>query len=373
MKIAINTLPLYNTKVGMGKYIVELVNRVPKCNPENKYIIYLSKTNGKYFDLCGQNIIIKKVPSFFTYPFVKIVWEQLFLPFSLIINNVNLYHGTGFVLPLWKPAKIKFVVTIADMTFFTHSQYHTWFKRKYFNALIPIALKRADRILAISKNTKADIIAITKTNPEKIVTTYLGVDSMFIPKKKEEYLPVLAKYKLRQPYILYVGMLEPRKNIEGLIRSFSLLKKERKYKLVIIGKKGWMYDEIFSLVKKLHLEERIIFMGYVPDDVLPAVYSAAACFVYPSFYEGFGFPVIEAMACGCPVITSNNSSLKEISGDAALLISPTDINQIAKTLEIILKSKEEREKRKKAGLRQAKLFKWDIFAKETKKIYTELC
>lgn len=372
MRIAINTLSLYKTKVGMGKYIVELVNRVPKTDTQNEYIIYLSKENEAYFDLCASNIKIKKVPRIFTYPFVKIIWEQLFLPFSMIKNNIDLYHATGFVLPLWKPTGIKFVVTIADMTFFTHKQYHTWFKKKYFSALIPASLKKADKIFAISENTKKDIIAMAKTNSEKIVTTYLGVDPIFMPKKKEEYLPVLAKYNLEQPYILYVGMLEPRKNIVGLIRAFSLLRKERKIKLVIIGKKGWMYDEIFSLVKSLHLEEKIIFTGYVPDDVLPAIYNAATCFVYPSFYEGFGFPVIEAMACGCPVITSNNSSLKEITGDAAILIDPENVNQIAEKIELILGSQEEREKRKKAGLKQAKKFKWDAFARKTREVYKNL-
>jgi glycosyltransferase involved in cell wall biosynthesis len=369
MKIAINTLPLYKTKVGMGKYIIELVNRIPKDDPENCYVIYVSEKNEKYFDLTAKNITIKKVPDILTSPFLKIIWEQLFLPFSLIKNSVDIYHATGFVLPLWKPKKTKFVVTIADMTFFTHPQYHKWFKNSYFRVFIPISLKNADKVLAISENTKEDIVAITQTNPKKIQTVHLGVDSYFIPEQKKEYGLILAKYKIKQPYTLFVGMLEPRKNIIGLIKAFSLIEDKKGHILVIVGEKGWMYDTIFSYVNKLGLENDVLFIGYVPDHDLAALYSRATCFVYPSFYEGFGIPVIEAMACGCPVITSNNSSLKEIVGDAAILIDPYSVEQIAEKMQLLLQNKEEQQKRKDAGLKQARKYKWELFAKKTKNTY----
>ncbi len=370
MCIAINTLSLYKTKAGMGRYIVELANRVPKNDLENHYILYVSKQNKNYFDVDVKNVTIKEVAGIFAFPFLKILWEQLFLPFSLIKNKVDLYHATGFVLPFWKPKKITYIVTIADMTFFTHPQYHTWIKTVYFRVFIPPSLKKADAVLAISESTKKDIIAITKTDQEKIITTYLGVDSYFVPQKK--YQDVLKKYNIQQPYILFVGMLEPRKNIVGLLKAFSLVSDKKDHTLVIVGKKGWMYAEIFDLVKTLHLERYVLFTGYVSDEDLPAFYSGATCFVYPSFYEGFGIPIIEAMACGCPVITSNNSSLQEIAGEAAVLIDPKNVMQIAEAMQNLLKNKKEQKKRKNAGLRQAKRYKWELFANQMRETYINI-
>lgn len=369
MRIAINTLALYNIKVGMGRYIVELVNRVPKNDLENHYILYISQENEKYFDVYASNVTIKEVPRIFTFPFLKIIWEQLVLPFSLVKNKVNVYHATGFVLPLWKPKRIKYIVTIADMTFFTHAQYHIWFKNCYFRALIPTSLKRADKIIAISENTKADIVALTKTNPEKIVTTHLAADPYFVPESKEKCAIVLAKYNLQQPYILFVGMLEPRKNIFGIIEAFSMLKDKKNHILVIVGKKGWMYEEIFELVKREKLTNEVIFTGYVPDQDLPALYTAATCFLYPSFYEGFGIPIIEAMACGCPVITSNTSSLKEIAGNAAILVEPSDTSAIKKAIGEIVTNAKKRNELSIKGKRQAKKFSWQKMAEDTKELY----
>ena len=257
------------------------------------------------------------------------------------------------------------------MTFFTHPQYHQWIKTMYFRLFIPSSLKKADMVLAISENTKKDIVTIAKLNEKKIATTYLGVDSYFVPNTGKESLAVLRKWGIMQPYILFVGMLEPRKNIVGLLKAFSLLSK-KSHILVIVGKKGWMYDDIFSYVKKLRLENHVLFTGYVPDEELPALYSSATCFVYPSFYEGFGIPVIEAMACGCPVITAENSSLKEIVGNAALLVDPNNISQIAESMEKILDNKKEREAKRKAGLQQAKKYKWSIFANKTKEAYNQV-
>ncbi len=371
MKIAINTLALYKTKVGMGKYIMELVNRVPKDDLENTYLIYVSEENKPFFNISERNVSIKKVSKIWTHPFLKIFWEQLFLPISLWKNNVNIYHAPGFVLPLFKSENIKYVVTVADMTFFSHPQYHMAKKNFYFQQLIPYSLQKAEKIIVISESTRNDIIKITKINPAKIQTIHLGVDDIFEKKKKAACQHIQGKYGIKHPYILFVGMLEPRKNIEGLIKAFSSA--ERKgYRLVIVGKKGWMYESIFALIKKLNIEEEIIFTGYVPDEELPYLYSAATCFVYPSFYEGFGIPVIEAMACGCPVITSRNSSLQEIAGAAAILIDPYNVGSIKKAIESCVMDKGYCEKMVQRGFVQAKKFQWASMAKETRALYTSI-
>jgi len=374
MNIAINTLALYKTKTGMGRYIVELIGRVPKEDNQTTFFVYLSKKNKKYFDLSQENIIVKKVSWFWSFPFFKILWEQIFLPFSLWKNNIKLYHAPGFTLPLWKPNNTRFVVTIADMTFFSHPEYHTWWKVLYFQSLIPFSLKKADAIITISKNTKEDILQMQKIriSKEKIHAIPLGVDEHFTVQKEKNSMSILKKYQITTPYILFVGMLEPRKNVVGLIEAFVKISNKKMHKLVIVGKKGWKYHSIFQKVKELHLEKEVIFVGYVPDEDLPALYNTATCFVYPSFYEGFGIPVLEAMACRCPVITSKNSSLEEIGGDAAIFVNPYNIKTIKEAMELLLNDQDERKKRQNAGLLQVQKFSWTIMAKKTKEIYVSL-
>lgn len=370
MKIAINTLSLAKTKVGMGKYIAELVNSIPVSDQGNFYFIYLSEENKKYFNLSQGNIQQILVRRIWTNGLLRIFWEQLILPFSLCWNKINTYHAPGFVLPLFRVNKnTKFVVTIADMTFFSHPEHHIYWKQKYFKCMIPMSIKQADHILAISENTKKDILEMIPVNKNKIVVTYLGYDAFFSKQNKTKISAVLQKWWINFPYILFVGMLEPRKNIPSLIKAFAAIKEKRDHKLVIVGKKGWLYGEIFALVQKLKIEEQVIFTGYVPDEDLPALYSAATCFVYPSFYEGFGIPIIEAMACGCPVITSNNSSMKEIAGDAAIVVDPYNVKEIQNAIELLITDKVIRRKMEKQGVMQAKKFSWEKMISKTKEVY----
>lgn len=372
MNIAINTLSLYKTKAGMGRYIRELVNRLPALDPQHTYYLYISQKNKKYFNFEEKNVVVKTLSRFWSVHFLKLLWEQFFLPFSLWKHDIQLYHSTGFTLPFFKQKKTKYVVTIADMTFFSHPEYHLWWKVLYFRYMIPRALKKADTIITISDNTKNDILKMTNIPPEKIKTIYLGVDRQFSPLNRSVCKKIGEKYNIKTPYILFVGMLEPRKNIIGLLHAYALLKDKKGHELVIVGKKGWKCDEIFDTVKELGLQTVVRFLGYVPDEDLPALYSAATCFVYPSFYEGFGIPILEAMACGCPVITSNNSSMKEIAGNAALLIDPANKEEIKEAMELILSHKKEQQRRRRAGLLQVKKFCWETMAKQTKELYASL-
>ncbi len=353
----------------MGRYIVELTHSLPAFDPQNTYYIYVSKKNKSYFTLSEKNIVVKTISSFWCFLFFKIIWEQFFLPFSLWKNNVQLYHGTGFTLPFFKSKKMRYVVTIADMTFFSHPKYHTWWKVFYFQHMIPPTLKKADIVIAISENTKSDVMKMIKISPEKIKSIYLGVDEKFLPQQEKEYKEILKKYSIPKPYILFVGMLEPRKNLDGLLRAYAPLKERLNHHLIIVGKKGWKYEPIFETVKKLELQNHVHFLGYVPDEDVPALYSAATCFVYPSFYEGFGIPIIEAMACGCPVITSNNSSMKEIAGNAAILVDPYNITDIQNAIELLIADKAIRIKKRKEGIIQAKKFSWEKMVFKTKEVY----
>ena len=266
------------------------------------------------------------------------------------------------------------------MTFFTHSKYHLQKKIWYFRALIPSSLKKADKIIAISENTKTDITSLIPILSQKIAVIPLAADELFTTATstatKDDY-DILKKYNIQKPYLLFVGMLEPRKNIEGILCAFEEVKKEKKTSLInltliIAGKKGWMYDYIYQYVKEHGLEKKVIFTGYVPDNDLPALYRNALCFLYPSFYEGFGIPVIEAMACGCPVITSNNSSLKEIAADAALLVNPHDVSSIKNAIEQLSTNIHKRKELSLKGKKLAKKFNWQKMAEETKALYNSL-
>lgn len=375
MRIAINTLALYQTKVGMGRYIVELVNRVPVLDMENNYLIYISAENKKFFTIKSRNVILKEVPKMFTLPILKIVWEQSILPLLLVKEKINLYHAPGFVLPVLKSKKTKYVVTIADMTFFTHPEHHLQKKTYYFRALIHYSLKGADKIITISENTKNDILSLFPISPQKIRAIHLAADDIFTDRTRvvvKQENEILQKYNIQKPYLLFVGMLEPRKNITGIFHAFEMLDEQHKkeIKLVIVGEKGWMYQHIFNYVTEHKLENNVIFTGYVPDDELPVLYKNAICFLYPSFYEGFGIPIIEAMASGCPVITSNTSSLKEIAGNAAVLVEPNDTNAINKAIVEIITNKKKREELRIKGKKQAKNFSWQTMAEKTKEVYS---
>jgi glycosyltransferase involved in cell wall biosynthesis len=232
-------------------------------------------------------------------------------------------------------------------------------------------LKNVDMIITVSKSTKKDVIKCLKFPEEKIKVIYNGVDERFKPLKN--YNDVLHKYNINPPYILYIGTLEPRKNIPALIKAFYKLKKRGiRHKLVIVGKKGWKYKQIFRVVEDLNLRRDVVFTGYVSYNDLPKFYSAADLFVYPSLYEGFGLPPLEAMACGCPVITSNVSSLPEVVGDAGFIVDPSDIGGLSRTIKELLANDSLRENVIRKGLKRIKEFSWEKTAKESLKVYKEV-
>lgn len=385
MNIVINTLALNKIKAGMGNYIVNLVKEVIAADKkkENNYFIYISKRNKEYFTdaiiRIPGNVFFILVPNIFLNYLGKIFFEQCIIPLDLVRRKIDVYHSPGFSLPLLSLSnKTKNIVTIADMTFFSHSQHHMTLKNIYFRWIIPQSIKKADGVIAISESTKKDILSYIPSSQEKIRTIYLGVDQSFKKERNksmqniEEENNVLKKYGIEKDYILYVGVLEPRKNIKGLLHAFAEVKKKnKKICLVIVGKKGWKYESIFALVKELRLEADIIFTNYVIDKDLYFLYARAICFCYPSFYEGFGLPVLEAMTVGCPVITSDNSSLKEIAKDACILIDPYNKNEITCALKDIINDKKLRNELKIKGKKRANDFSWQKMAQETLCLYKE--
>lgn len=373
MKIAINTLSLNRTKAGMGNYIKNLVNVLSEIDKDNTYFVLVSERNKDFFRIRQKNFKIINLGKIVTMDLPRLFWEQISLPRFLKKNRIDVLHSPGFVMPIM--SKAKNVLTMADMTFFTHPEAHTLAKRAYFWMFMPISIKKADKIISISENTKKDILDHVKVDKKKIRTVHLAADRSFKELNKDKCRKeIKERYDVGSPFILFIGMIEPRKNLERLITAFSELKKKEnmQHKLVIVGKKGWKFDSIFKTIKKERLEQEIIFTGYVPDEDLAKFYNAADFFVYPSLYEGFGLPVLEAMACGCPVITSNVSSMPEVAGDAGLLINPESVKDIADAIKKVINDKELQKKMRKQGIKQSSRFSWKKTAEKTLRIYEEV-
>jgi glycosyltransferase involved in cell wall biosynthesis len=265
------------------------------------------------------------------------------------------------------------VVTIHDMTFFLLPQCHLFTKRLYFQRLIPECVRRANQVIAVSESTKRDAIRILGTQCEKIKVIYHGKDERFHPDRAAATSCRLrAKHGLSRRVILFVGLIEPRKNLARLIRAYGKLKSLHQDScLVLVGRLGWGYEAVLRAVSESGARDRIFFPGFIPDQELPSLYNLADVFVYPSLYEGFALPVLEAMACGVPVVTSNVSSMPEIAGDAAFLVDPYDVDGIAQGLERVLVDRALRERLAEEGPKRSQPFTWERTARETLAAYEE--
>jgi len=245
----------------------------------------------------------------------------------------------------------------------------------YLRTLLPKSIKNADMIIAVSENTKKDIINCFNISSDKIQVVYEGVDDFFkIINDKGRLEQVRKKYNISKDFILNVSMITPRKNLITLIKAFKLLRdsKNIKCQLVIAGGKGWWYEDVFKTVSALRLEDEVIFTGYVPDEDLLYLYNAATLFAYPSLYEGFGLPILEAMSCGCPVVASNVSSIPEVCEDAALMINPKDVEELSQAMYKLIIEGSLRQMLIKKGLERVKQFSWRKTAEQTLEIYNKL-
>lgn len=367
MKVAINALAMRSLGHGVGNYIANLGLVLAKDFPGDQYTFFIRPDNTdlpKYLkDLPNIKIEVINLPR----P-LRLIWEQLILPFRA--RSYDVLHSPVYVTPVLKFTR--YVVTELDMTVFTQPEKYSLIKKFYFQLMIPFSVRRSDKILAISNSAAGDVMRILKVPRTKVVTTPLGVrDSLVRVSAQEELSRVSQKYHLPDKFILFLGVLEPRKNVDGLVRAFAKISEQIDQHLVIAGSAGfgWKNDGIFQLVREAGLEDRIHFIGTVDEADKAGLYSRADVFTYPSFYEGFGIPVVEAMKCGVPVITSKGSSLEEIAGNGAVLIDPNDTNDIAKAILKILTDSALRGTLIKNGLENAGQFNWSRTAGITYESY----
>jgi glycosyltransferase involved in cell wall biosynthesis len=306
-------------------------------------------------------------------PLPRIVWEQMVLPIATYTEQLDLLHSLAFVRPIVACCPV--VITIYDLSFVRMPERFPRFQRLYLQTLTRYSARRAARLLVISQSTKDDVVQFCGVSSDKIVVTYCGVDEQFAPRSRHEVETFRAAKGLPSRFILYLGTLEPRKNVPQIVRAYAALRSHdlsHDYKLVIAGAKGWGYDEVFAAVEQSGIKDDVTFAGYVPAEELPLWYNAAELFVYPSLFEGFGLPVLEAMACGTPAITSNVSSLPEVAGDAALTITPTDTRALSDAMECALHDASLRAQLRERGLRRASQFSWQRAAQQTAQVYADV-
>lgn len=372
MKIAIDLTQLPNQLTGVGFYMENLVKGLASVDNDNEYYLFLKRSALSAFRVDNKRFKYIAVPK---YPFIiRVLWEQLILPIYLLFMRIDLLHSPHYTTPLfgwW----FKRVVTFHDMTFFLFPKMHQRWKVGYFRTMIRLSARRADRIISVSNSTTRDIINKLRVPAVKIRTIQLAVSPEYKPGLDQHRIEAVKnKYGLPAEYILFVGTIEPRKNIIGLVRAYQALPpaiKER-FSLVIVGKKGWHYKELFAEIENSSDRNRIVFPGYIPEDDLPAVYNGAVLFVYPSFYEGFGIPVLEALSCGVPTITSNISSMPEVAVDAGLLVDPNNVEEVTRGIMLVLGEPDRAKKMVELGLKKAAAFSWQKCAQETLAIYKGL-
>jgi len=362
---------------GMSNYAVQLLRHLSHQNDINKYTVYSLRFNLKDSISQTHNIEYKRIPdifSFWKFWFSWLSWYYTAFPFQLSRDKPDVYLGMYPSLPLFCPCPK--IIVVYDLSPLTFSQFFPAGFGLLFKLQIVNAIKRADRIIAISKSTKDDLVKLLKADPVKITVVYPGYDTSIFKPVLDTYQIKIVKqrYGIDSDYIIYVGTLEPRKNIKRLIEGFAELVKKGdvNHKLVIAGKKGWLYDEIFETLSILGLNSEIIFTDYAPLEDLPPLLSGADAFIYPSLYEGFGLPVLEAMACGTPVITSRVSSLPEVIGDAGILIDPYNVKDIALAMQNVVSDKELRKRMRQKGLERANLFSWETAAESVINLFKDV-
>jgi glycosyltransferase involved in cell wall biosynthesis len=347
---------------GINWYIHNLLLNLALADQENQYTVFLG--DRRFSPNPGLTLRTSWLPT--TRPLVRIVWEQLVQPFVLRQEKIDLLHSLAFVTPLLSPCPS--VITIYDLGFLIFPQGFRHSKRLYLTLLTRPSARKARRIITISESTKRDTVRLLGVSSEKVDIVYCGVDKAFHPFPEGEVASFRQKHGLPERIILFVGTIEPRKNVVRLIEAYSRLR-DGQVKLVIGGARGWLYEEVFARVEELDLAGDVLFPGYIPPDELRLWYNAAELFVYPSLYEGFGLPPLEAMACGTPVLTSNVSSLPEVVGEAGLTVDPMDSEGLAEAMNQVLGDGALRQSMRERGLARAGRFSWARAARETVEVY----
>ncbi len=350
---------------GISRYIRALLTHLPQVDDSFRYLAFTGTGAAEHG---GWHTCTSPWPT--EHPLARILWEQGIQPWAARRANLDLLHQPVYVGPLLHTCPT--VVTLHDLSFYLYPELFPRSKRIYLQHMTRYTIHHAQAVIAVSASTKKDALRLFSVPEKKITVIPNGVEAQMRP--LDDPTPIKAlrqRYDLPSDLLLFLGTLEPRKNLITLLEAYALLRRRRdiRHHLVIAGGRGWYYQEVYDAAERLGLHETTHFVGYVPDEELPLWYNAADLFIYPSLYEGFGLPPLEAMACGTPVIVSNTSSLPEVVGDAGLTVDPHDPQALAEAIHSLLSDPSRRERLARAARRQASEFSWDATATRTAELY----
>lgn len=367
MRIGYDVGPITTSRTGVGNYCFFLLRHLLPILGEHAVVGFSSGRGEIDLEALGQPIEHRHLP--IPTRVLYQAWNLTGRPrVDRLLNGVDVYHATNFFLAPTEHAKR--VVTIHDLAFLRVPQYCSPKIQGPYARGVRKFCHEADAVMTYSQSTKRDVVELLDVDPEKVVVAPMAVDEGFIPIARDEAEVIVEKdYGIKAPFLLFVSTLEPRKNVRGLIESFAKIADEFPHNLVLIGSVGWNSDDIFAEIAKHGLEERVIRPGFVPHHELPAFYSAADVFVFPTHYEGFGLPLLEALTCGCPVVTSDNSSVPEVTGDGALRVDALDLDGFAEKVSETLSDEKLRASLGAKGMEHAKRFSWHDCAATTLKVY----
>ncbi len=368
MRIAINCRSILKPqRTGIGRYTHHLIDALARTDSINEYCLYAQRSLLDF----KRRTPLSSAPNF------KVRRDFFSLGINRLCPQADVYH-----LPspdLIEKTSAKVVVTVHDLIDKTHPQSHTAQTIALSDTKMRAVIQRADKIICCSKTTRDDLHRFFKVDQERSCVIYQGVDrGVFFPLSASEdghADSVMQELGVTGPYILFVGTLEPRKNLVNVLEAFAVIRNKRKFtgKLLVVGMKGWMMGQLNALLSRYGLKDEVVFLGYVTDGQLRILYNKSTAFVFPSLYEGFGFPIVEAFACSAAVVTSNTSSCAEVAGDAALTVDPNSSSAIAEAILKIIEDAKLCASLKARGQEQAARFSFDETARQTLLVYQEVC
>jgi glycosyltransferase involved in cell wall biosynthesis len=352
MKIALDAMPLASQLTGVGHYTFELAASLALVAPDDEFTL-ISPENLK------PNALNRR-------------WWSVGLPLYLSRSSFDLFHGTNYEIPFW--SRRPSVVTIHDLSLFLHPEAHQQRLVRRARRRLPWMAKLAARIITPSNSVKAEVCETLKVSPDKVAVTPEAPRSTFKRREGDDVTKLRRRLGIGEDFILFVGTVEPRKNLHRLVEAFDQLLRTTSLspQLVIAGGQGWLMDDFSAVIKQKKLEDRICLTGYLQDEELAALYSSCKAFVYPSLYEGFGLPPLEAMACGAPVITSRIPAISETVGSAARLVDPRDVNDLTGAIAELLSDEIARRHFAEAGAEHVKKFTWEQTALKTLEVYRQI-
>ena len=374
MKILIDATGITREKTGVGVYAKNLIDRLSR-NPGTLQFFIFAQDDDPQMDFSRYpGVTMLWVPArFFRILPLRFLLEQIYLPFLLWRLRIEVVHSLHYAFPLLRFGTRQ-VVTFHDLTFFNMPEVHQWLKIRYFQLFMRAAVRFADHIIFVSRSALDDSVAKLGKPQGKASVVPHGKGEEFcpgVPLRDVERLR--AKFNLPQRFVLYIGTIEPRKNLAKLVEAFApLAAKDPEVSLVLVGKMGWMTDALFVAIERFDLASRVVFTGFIAEEEKAPFLAACTMFVYPSLYEGFGLPVLEALSCGTPTITSNTSALPEVVGDAALLVDPTSTADLAAAMDKLLFDPVLQAQLRMKGPQQAAGFTWEKAAFLTAEVYRSL-